>query len=369
MENARLQLEDASRDLIGSSEQPGPLTTRSYRGYNLQDKTVPQRLSEVMISTARAKASIGEVTRNDVVSPLDAFAGSKSHLWLDWLGDILKKRDEDAKERLLLSNLLAKHPGLEHAGGAAPGGTFVLVYNDAGDVIGDLMLPYWIDDNDESDCDEPALTAPDISVRLPRDLLPIKVIKPLDLAFDEFKTTKIMPEIKIQEDYNTFFQKSLGSLGNILNITKSPTAIDKVAVNAGVKGQSIDKYMDAKMNQVVYVQQQLQEMQAIEADPKLDQELRDKAGEQAKVLEVQLADAVSETTRYFALGASDAVRVDADKSAVYATLGAAAGQISSPEITTNLKSNLQDTAATAKGAGGSAAVIGNQLMTDAFKFK
>jgi hypothetical protein len=127
--------------------------------------------------------------------------------------------------------------------------------------------------------------------------------------------------------------------------------------------------MDAKMNQVVYVQQQLQEMQAIEADPKLDQELRDKAGEQAKVLEVQLADAVSETTRYFALGASDAVRVDADKSAVYATLGAAAGQISSPEITTNLKSNLQDTAATAKGAGGSAAVIGNQLMTDAFKFK
>jgi hypothetical protein len=369
MENARVQLEDASRDLIGSSEQPGPLTTRSYRGYNLQDKTVPQRLSEVMISTARAKASIGEVTRNDVVSPLDAFAGSKSHLWLDWLGDILKKRDEDAKERLLLSNLLAKHPGLEHAGGAAPGGTFVLVYNDAGDVIGDLMLPYWIDDNDESDCDEPALTAPDISVRLPRDLLPIKVIKPLDLAFDEFKTTKIMPEIKIQEDYNTFFQKSLGSLGNILNITKSPTAIDKVAVNAGVKGQSIDKYMDAKMNQVVYVQQQLQEMQAIEADPKLDQELRDKAGEQAKVLEVQLADAVSETTRYFALGASDAVRVDADKSAVYATLGAAAGQISSPEITTNLKSNLQDTAATAKGAGGSAAVIGNQLMTDAFKFK
>lgn len=368
MENARLQLEDASRDLIGSSEQPGPLTTRSYRGYNLQDKTVPQRLSEVMISTARAKASIGEVTRNDVVSPLDAFAGSKSHLWLDWLGDILKKRDEDAKERLLLSNLLAKHPGLEHAGGAAPGGTFVLVYNDAGDVIGDLMLPYWIDDNDESDCDEPALTAPDISVRLPRDLLPIKVIKPLDLAFDEFKTTKIMPEIKIQEDYNTFFQKSLGSLGNILNITKSPTAIDKVAVNAGVKGQSIDRYMDAKMNQVVYVQQQLQEMQAIEADLKLDQELRDKASEQAKVLEVQLADAVNETTRYFALDASDAVRVDADKSAMYATLGAAAGQISSPEITTNLKSNLQDTAATAKGAGGSAAVIGNQLMTDAFKF-
>ena len=369
MENAREQLKAASRDLIGSSEQPGPLTTRSYRGYNLQDKTVPQRLSEVMISTARAKASIGEVTRNDVVSPLDAFAGSKSHLWLDWLGDILKKRDEDAKERLLLSNLLAKHPGLEHAGGAAPGGTFVLVYNDAGDVIGDLMLPYWIDDNDESDCDEPALTAPDISVRLPRDLLPIKVIKPLDLAFDEFKTTKIMPEIKIQEDYNTFFQKSLGSLGNILNITKGPTAIDKVAVTAGVKGQSIDKYMDAKMNQVVYVQQQLQEMQAIEADPKLDQELRDKASEQAKVLEVQLADVVSETTRYFALDASDAVRVDTDKSAVYATLGAAAGQISSPEITTNLKSNLQDIAATAKGAGGSAAVIGNQLMIDAFKFK
>jgi hypothetical protein len=110
-------------------------------------------------------------------------------------------------------------------------------------------------------------------------------------------------------------------------------------------------------------------MQAIEADPNLDQELREKAGEQARVLEVQLADVVSETTRYFALDASDAVRVDADKSAVYATLGAAAGQISSLETITNLKSTLQATAETAKGAGGSAAVIGNQLMTDAFKFK
>ena len=109
-------------------------------------------------------------------------SGSNSHFWVDWLGTIIDQREIVHKARLLLSNMLNEHPGLEHAGGAVPGGTFVLVYNDAGVVIGDLMLPYWIDDNDESDFLEPVLTLPDIRARLPADLVPIKVIKPLYLC-------------------------------------------------------------------------------------------------------------------------------------------------------------------------------------------
>jgi hypothetical protein len=44
---------------------------------------------------------------------------------------------------LTVFNLLRdKHPGVEHLGGVCRAGTFVLVHNDAGNVVADFMLPY-----------------------------------------------------------------------------------------------------------------------------------------------------------------------------------------------------------------------------------
>lgn len=364
METAQAKLIGADSELVGSVAQPGPLATRSYKGFVAQDKTLQGKLSEVVVSTARARVTLGEVTRNDIVSPLDSFAGSKSHLWVDWLGDILKKREDDAKDRLLLTNLLNANPGLEHAGGVVPGGTFVLVYNDAGVVIGDLMLPYWIDDNDESDLDEPPLTLPDIGIRLPKDLLPIKVIKPLDLAFDDFKATQILPEIKIQENYSSFFQKSLGSLGDVLKNTTVKTA--DLNLGAGVREATNDNYMRALMTRVKYEQAQLQDMKAAQSDETLPQTVRDKAGEQARQLEIQLADSVGETVQYFAVDANETVRFEADKTAVYGTVGEAIAMIGDQEAAGKLQSNLRVTAEAAnKVTAGSSAVVANQVMVNA----
>lgn len=357
IENAKIQLEAADTDLIGSATRPGPLATRSYKGFVAQDKTIRERLSTVVVGAATAKANLGHVTRNDIVSPLDSFAGSKSHLWVDWLGDILKKREDDQKDRLLLTNMLNEHPGLEHAGGVVPGGTFVLVYNDAGVVIGDLMLPYWIDDNDESDFDEPQLTLPDISLRLPKDLMPIKFIKPLDLSFDDFKVTKIAPEIKIQENYSKFFQTSLGSLGEVLKTSKA------TAVNDGVKAATGDKYMEQMLSIVKSQQEQIKGLREVAGDDRMTPATREKALEQAKAVEAQLAVSVGTTVEYFAVAAPETVRFEADKAAVYETVGSAVNLVTDKDASARLQSTLKETAIAAnKVPTGSSAMVAEQMM-------
>jgi hypothetical protein len=65
--------------------------------------------------------------RLDVAGRQPESVGSKSHLWVNWLGDILEKRDDDKKDRLLFTNMIAEHPGAGTLPAAAvPGGTFVL---------------------------------------------------------------------------------------------------------------------------------------------------------------------------------------------------------------------------------------------------
>ena len=54
----------------------------------------------------------------------------------------LETRKNEIRALTLFSNFAAKHPGLEHLGGAPRGGTFVLVYDDEGVIVADFALPY-----------------------------------------------------------------------------------------------------------------------------------------------------------------------------------------------------------------------------------
>lgn len=356
--SAKAALERGRDQLVGTTGS-GPLAARSYKAFQAQQTSVAPAIGSLIVGSAKAKIEIGDLARNDVISPLDAFAGTKTHLWVDWLGDILKKREDDDKDRLLLTNMLFEHPGLEHAGGTVPGGTFVLVYNDAGDVIGDLMLPYWLDDNDESDLVEPVLKQPDIELRLPLDVPPISFIKPRDLAFDDFKVMSVLPEIKIQENYSSFFQKSLGSLGEVIKTTRTAT----VAEVAGSKAATNDSYM-AQMLAIIQGQQaQIKGLRDVAGDDRLPAETRDKAQAQIKQMEEQLADSVGTTVEYFAVAAPETVRFEADKAAVYETVGLAVNQVTDREVSNRLKDNLKQTATNAGNVqGGSSALVANQLM-------
>lgn len=344
--------------LVGP-DNSGPLMARSYKAFQAQQTSFVPAIGSLIVDSATAKIGIGELARNDVISPLDAFAGTKTHLWVDWLGDILKKREDDQKDRLLLTNMLSEHPGLEHAGGVVPGGTFVLVYNDAGVVIGDLMLPYWIDDNDESDLAEPELKVPDIDLRLPPSVPPIKFIKPLDLAFDDFKVSTVLPEINIQTNYSKFFQQSLGSLGEVLK-TRSAVGGELVA---GTKAATSDNYMEQMLAIVKDQQAQIKGLRDVAGDDRTAPETREKALEQAKAVEAQLAVSVGAAVEYFAIAAPETVRFEADKAVVYETVGSAVNLITDKDASTRVQNTLKETAIAAnKVPTGSSAMVAEQMM-------
>lgn len=357
---AKAELTLAEDTLVGTDK---PLSARNYANFRTVAKDWTAPLDRAVLNIGKARTTIGDIVQTNVISPVDTLSGSKSHLWVDWLGTIIDQREIVHKARLLLSNMLNEHPGLEHAGGAVPGGTFVLVYNDAGVVIGDLMLPYWIDDNDESDFLEPVLTLPDIRARLPKDLVPIKVIKPLYLDLADFKTKEILPEIKIQENYSKFFQTSLGSLGDVLKNTKTVAVATDLG---GVKAATNDKYMEQMLTVIKDQQAQITGLREVAGDDRMTTATREKALEQAKVIESQLALSVGTTVEYFAVAAPETVRFEADKATVYETVGSAINLVTDKEASSKLQANLNQTAINAgKMNTGSSALIANQVMTNA----
>lgn len=306
MEEARATLSKAKTDLFGDDEQSGMLGARTYKAFAQVSGNWKAPLDEAVLGATRAKAGLGDIIRNDTMSPVDSIFGSKSHLWVDWLGDILKKREDDQKDRLLFTNMIAEHPGLSHFGGAAPGGTFVLCYDDSGAVIGDLALPYWLDDNDESDREEPELRLPDIRARLPEGLLPVKVIKPFELSLDEFKFNKIIPEIQLQENYSKFFRESLSSLSDIL----------KVPGNVRVPGGLVDTgdaFFNDLMRDMENKRQQLEDLRGQMDAGRVPGEIRGKVQERINQLEAEVANAVGAATRYAAVDAPAWVRAEAEK--------------------------------------------------------
>lgn len=335
---AKEQLVKADEQLSGAGK---PLAARKFMAFQSVAKDWSAPLSAAVVNTAKARTAIGDIVRTDVVSPVDVLSASKTHIWVDWLGDILKQREERHKEKLLLTNLLNEHPGMAHAGGAVPGGTFVLVYNDAGVVIGDLMLPYWIDDNDESDFEEPELTLPDIKLRLPSDLLPIKVIKPLDLHLDDFKKTQILPEINIQTNYSKFFKESLDSLSGILK-TADRTVVGTTGTGLVTPGKAAtnDAYMEARLERIRYDREYLQKMRDLQKDETLKDDIRANVEKEITQVETDLATNLTETVKYFTVDAKETVRFEADKAAVYETVGLAVAEVRDATVATKLKNDM-----------------------------
>ena len=359
LEGAKAKLQTTESELLGSADQPGPLAARSYKAFAAQTMNWTVRFDDAVVTTSKAKAGLGDIMRSDLVSPVDSVAGSKSHLWVNWLGDILKKRDDDKKDRLLFTNMIADHPGLAHAGGAAPGGTFVLAYDDSGVVIGDLMLPYWIDDIDESDKDEPQLVFPDLRARLPDDLLPVKVIRPLDLVLDDFKATKILPELKIQENYSKFFRESLGSLGDVLKNTGA-------RATAGSKYATGDALLDNLLAEVEGKQEQLQNLRNMRADEKLPAGMRNTVEAQIKRLEGELGGVVKATTEHFAITAPETVRTGSEATTVYATINQGIATVGDKAVLDQMKVDLKATQDRTQNMSGTSAQAMTHIMNIGF---
>jgi len=321
-----------SGKLVGSGSQSGLLQAGKYKAFASQAGTWKAELDDAVVETAKARESLGHIMRSDIASPIDAMVTSKSPLWVGWLDDIIKKRDEDKTERLLFSKMIVDHPGLEHRGGCVPGGTFVLAYDDQGTVVGDFMLPYWIDDIDEEEQRaDPPLVLPDL--RLPNFIKPIKVIKPLATVLDDYKVKAILPELQVQKGYVDFVQKSVSAFGGVI---KEAAAI-KTTSTVPKTG---DDNMNRMFEKLEYNKNMSREMRIQLMDEELPPERRSWLEKQVDTLDKETAETVKATTEYFAVNAAPEIKTGAAAQQVYVALNESISQIGSSEVASKLNTDL-----------------------------
>ncbi len=173
---------------------------------------------EVLLATGEFKANLGKVVKTEFTTPFDSIIGNTHLQWLDWLDDMIKERDDKEDDKLLFSNFLEQHPGMEHFAGVSRGGTFVLVYDTSNQVVADFSLPYPVPEPIEAEPAEPTLTKPAIR---PDFILKdgIKVQPSIKLVLDDITMTTIPNLIKTKLD--DFKEINIKPLGDNLNQIKT----------------------------------------------------------------------------------------------------------------------------------------------------
>jgi hypothetical protein len=93
---------------------------------------------------------------------------------------MLDDKEKSDDEKLLFEQFVANNPGIEHAGGAPSGGTFVVVYDASGAAVADFALPYWSCDEEEPEpakeipLPPPRVQIPEIRLRPPIRFEPVR---------------------------------------------------------------------------------------------------------------------------------------------------------------------------------------------------
>lgn len=319
-----------------------PLAQVRYSAYRAAGDWKPG-LSNVLTATGGLKATLGGVSRNDFNSPIDTLVTSNSPLWIHWLDELIDQRDEREDQRLLFPRFVQEHPGIDHLGGVWRGGSFVLLYDDAGRVVGDLALPYRIEEDDSDEPDEPPLTRPPIKPPLLLDE-PLKFVRPVDrlvaTQFDAFKrdaTTTLKTEF--QADYLKFFSESLKSFGTITGGTRTLTP--------EVRGATGDLRLDSLTRRVELKLAETEETRKTLAGAQTDEQ-RAAAEADFKKSQDELADLIGETSRHIVENKVDVTSGAAAE--VGNLLGSGATQVVDAQASTRLGQTLTTLGTRAEGS-------------------
>ena len=139
-----LKYSPLSREILTKAPDTGRETynTNFFTNYKADVKSVIDSATDV-------KALTKEFTFSNAATPHDFVINTDILHKVDNLSDQLIQNITIKKQGLMLGNFLSLNPGLEHAGGVVSGGTFVLVYTSADNlVVADFMLPYASIDKD-----------------------------------------------------------------------------------------------------------------------------------------------------------------------------------------------------------------------------
>lgn len=143
-----------SADMKRSGSSAMEKLSASYEVFQA-DASWRDDVNDTMRAAAEYKQGVSKVAKTEHTTPLDAFIGSIHYSIIGILEGILQGKKDKETEKDLFSKLLAKHPGLEHFAGVTRGGTFVLLYDTSGVVVGDVMVPYLCCEPDEAETEVP----------------------------------------------------------------------------------------------------------------------------------------------------------------------------------------------------------------------
>lgn len=181
---------------------------RSYTSY-VADTSWQSAMGNTLLSAGTYKANLGAVAKTDFVTPVDTLIASPHINWLPAIDTVIKKKEDAEDDKLLFVNFIDRHPAAEHFAGVVRGGTFILVYDNAGTVVADFMLPYYWEDQFETTVDEPSLARPTIKTNYVIDngvkVLPSRTtfvaskLDTFETAFTDDITTLVDGKIELQD--------------------------------------------------------------------------------------------------------------------------------------------------------------------------
>lgn len=148
-----------SSDVVSGAALVRDRLNLSYAEYRT-DNTWQEALKNTVATAGQFKADLGAVVRTEFSTPFDTLISSTHTTWLPWIDTLIRRREEQEDNKLLLSSFIDRNPGLEHYAGVVRGGTFLLVYDSTNNVIADFMLPYYLPEPVPEPVAEPPLVRP-----------------------------------------------------------------------------------------------------------------------------------------------------------------------------------------------------------------
>ncbi len=258
-------------------------------------------------TSGELKSQLGKIVKTEFPSPADSLIANPHNKWLEWIEDILRRREEKEDEKLLFPNFVKLHPGVEHYAGVPKGGTFILVYDNTNQVVADFMLPFYCPETAQEQDNEPELKLP--TLRDPWLIAGgIRVITPIDRLvnskIDFVKDDLIRNKIDlIEKDINSRFDRqqseyfasikeSLGTVSNALTSRMSANA-------AGILNPEItDSGLIERVSNVTERQNAVSYMRRKAAEAGTDTAAKTKYEELAKEAEKELAVSVKDAASY-----------------------------------------------------------------------
>ncbi|WP_077000830.1 hypothetical protein [Variovorax sp. KK3] len=342
----------AGEAVASTNKTAAPVLTKArYSAYKAaateQGPAIKASYASSLSSVRESRATLSELSRADTVSPFDGLLNTNQPHWIDWLDDLILDQGNKADDKLLLSRFVQDHPGLDHVGGVWRGGTFVLVYDDQGRVVGDFALPYPAAEAETPEADDPPLTRPPYRPPLVTGIATIRPVRPIDLVVND----RILAE-------RTVFQKDLdvqrASLEGLVKgaFVPSNAVVPKTRELLDLTGNA---YLDMQANEMARRRESVEALKGVLVQPGLPDDERVRVTSDLDRAQLELAETVGSVAAQLVTAG-----VDMDSPAgrqLTQSMATSVSTIQSPAAKTQVDTRL----ATAQGraAGNQATVFAN----------